>query len=255
MTRYHYVSRDEFLNLAYRQERALFEIVDAFDVIIVKQMYDPREVRALRDRAFEWGRATESSWHPCLDGCPDYHRLHDNYPQAHVKSRMHAFYRHGFYEHNAELMKFFGEVFAVKCHLAGVARDSFIENKPSEGPIARVNIHHYPIGGGYQAEHIDPVSPFARIQTLVMASQIGVDYTAGGLYARPAPDAEPCRVDPHTTIGDMVVLSPGVQHGVAAVDPDTPYAWDENRGRWMILPIIIHSDYPRPENVKPQEIK
>jgi hypothetical protein len=254
MTRFHYLTRDEFFDLAYHHQDRLFEIVDRFDVLIVRRMYEPDQLRSLRDHAFEWGRATESSWHPCLDGCPDYHRLHDNYPQAHVKSKMHAFYRHGYDEQNAELMQYFSEIFTLKCHLAGVPHNSFITNKPSDGQIARVNIHHYPSGGGYQAEHIDPVSPFATIQTLIMASQVGVDYQVGGLYARVTADAEPCYVDPHTSLGDMVVLSPGVRHGVAPVDPGEAYAPHENRGRWMILPIIINSDYPTPDNVKPREV-
>ena len=248
------MSRDQFFDLASRHVHQLLEIIDAFDIVIVQRMYDPGDLRSLRDRAFEWGLATEPSWHPCLDGCPDYHRLHDNYPQAHVKSRMHAFYRHGYYEENAALMEYFGEIFALKCHLAGAPPGSFVGNKPSDGPIARLIIHHYPCGGGGQTEHVDPVSPFARIQTIVMASQIGVDYRSGGLYARPSPGAEPCAIDEQTRLGDMVVLSPGVQHGVAAVDPDVEYAWRENRGRWMIMPIIIHSDYSRPEHVKPREV-
>ena len=254
MIRFHQVTREEFFALAYHREDRLFEMIDAFEVLVVQRMYDPAELRSLRNGAFEWGQSTEPSWHPCVDGCPDYHRLHDNYPQAHVQSKMHAFYRHGYYDHNATLMQYFAEVFAVKCHLAKVPPGSFITNAPSTGPIARVNIHHYPSGGGYQAEHIDPVSPFAKIQTLIMASQIGVDYQTGGLYARSAPDAEPCRIDPHAQLGDMVVLSPGVRHGVAPIDPDRQYAPQENRGRWMILPIIINSDYPGPANVKPHEV-
>jgi len=254
MSRFHYLSREQFFDLVYQHESELFQLIDAFDILIVRQMYDAGELRELRDRAFEWGLATEPSWHPCLDGCPDYHRLHDNYPQAHVKSRMHAFYRHGFYEGNAALMRYFGEIFDVKCRLAGALPGSFIRNKPSDDQIARVNIHHYPCGGGYQAEHIDPVSPFARIQTLVMASQIGVDYSTGGLYARATAQSARCYIDEHAMLGDMVVLSPGVQHGVDAVDPGDRYAWRENRGRWMILPIIINSDYPRSDNVKPREV-
>jgi hypothetical protein len=144
-------------------------------------------------------------------------------------------------------------VFAVKNSLAGLSSDAFLRNKPSDGPIARVVMHHYPVGGGYQAEHIDPVSPFARIQTIVMASRLGSDYQDGGLYVRERAGAEPVRIDPHAGVGDMVVLSPGVQHGVAPVDAHREYGWTENSGRWMAMPIIIHSDVdatvPRPRQV------
>lgn len=76
-------------------------------------------------------------------------------------------------------MDCFADIFAIKNFLAGTPRDAFIHNIPSEGQIARVQIHQYPQGGGYQSKHVDPVSPFARLQTLVMASQIGVDYQLG----------------------------------------------------------------------------
>ena len=239
----HHVSREEFRDLALRSPDDLLAIVDRPDAIIVKRMYEPASILALRSRAYVWGTSTEPSWHACVDGCPDYHRLHDNYPGASVKSRMHAFYWHGYHDANAALMREFGDVFAIKNSLAGMPADSFLRNVPSAGPIARVLVHHYPRGGGYQTEHIDPVSPFARIQTIVMASTFGSDYGTGGLYARPTADADPFFMDPHADIGDMIVLSPGIRHGVAAVDPEAEYDPWQNRGRWMVMPIIINSDY------------
>jgi hypothetical protein len=243
---------DEFKELAFKHKGELLKIIDAGDVIIVRGLYDPKALRALRDRAFAWGQSTPASWHPCVDGCPDYHRLHNNYPKAHVRQKMHAFYWHGFYSENLDLMKQFEDIFHIKNRLAGEPPGSFLTNKPSEGPIARVNIHHYPVGGGYQAQHIDPVAPFALIQTLILASQFGVDYKSGGLYADPEGTGR-FYIDPYTQLGDMVVLSPGIRHGVAEIDPERDYAWQENSGRWMILPIIINSDVDRAA-AKPQQV-
>jgi hypothetical protein len=49
-------------------------------------------------------------------------------------------------------------------------------------------------------------------------------------------------------------MSPGIHHGVDYVDPDLPYEWRTNDGRWMILPIIVGSDYPNPEVSKPVQV-
>jgi hypothetical protein len=250
----HYMKRFEFIDLALHQESELMRIINEPDAIIVKQMYDPKSLLDLRARAFKWGTTSEPSWAPCIDGCPDYHRLHDNYPQAHVKQKMHAFYWHGWYPENDALMAMFSDIFDVKNSMAGMPPGSYIKNIPSDGQIVRLLIHHYPQGGGYQMEHIDPTSRFARIQTLVMASQIGKDFYVGGIYARPQPDAEAQYLDQYTNVGDMIVISPGIQHGVAYIDPECEYAWQENKGRWMILPIIVNSDYDRPDNVKPRGV-
>jgi hypothetical protein len=129
-----------------------------------------------------------------------------------------------------------------------------LNNVPSDGYIARVNIHHYPKGGGYQAEHIDPVGPHAHIQTLIVASEFGKDFHSGGLYARQNATAEKFYVDALTSPGDLVVLSPGIYHGVGEVDPDHPYQWKSNDGRWMVLPIIVASDYPNPAAKKPIQV-
>jgi hypothetical protein len=54
--------------------------------------------------------------------------------------------------------------------------------------------------------------------------------------------------------GDMLVMSPGIRHGVEAVDPDLPYEWRTNDGRWMILPLIVGSDYANPDVTKPVQV-
>lgn len=248
------LDRDGFLSLVYGSPEAFMERVHAPEAFVVRRFYDPEAVMALRVHCFEWGQSAEASWHPLLDECPDYHRIHDDYPKAHVKAKMHAFYHHGWLKGNGALFDAFREVFEVKNFLAGLDRDAYLQNRPSEGAIARVNLHQYPRGGGYQAEHIDPVADWAKIQTLVQASRPGHDYQSGGLYARMEADGEKFYIDPHTELGDLMVLSPGVRHGVEAVDPEVEYAIDENTGRWIVMPIIVASDYPNPEVVRPQQV-
>lgn len=248
------ITRQNLIDLVYAHTNEFMERINAPEAFVVKAFYDSRRIQNLRVAAFQTGLTSEASWYPLYNDCPDYHRLHDNYPTAHVKQKMHAFYYHGWYPHNEDKFDFFSDIFSIKNFLAGFPEKKFLGNVPSDGFIARVNIHHYPKGGGYQAEHIDPVGKHAQIQTLVAASEFGKDYSKGGIFARSAPGAEKGYIDPYMKPGDLLVMSPGIHHGVEFVDPELPYEWRTNDGRWMILPLIVGSDYPNPEVTKPMEV-
>jgi hypothetical protein len=247
-------SRTEFLRTVYGEREAFLDRIREPEVFIVRRFYDPDDIRAWRRKVFDLGQRAGPSWHPLYDGCPDYHRLHDNYPNAHVKAKMHAFYFHGWYEANNEIFSYFQEIFALKHFLAGFDPTAFLRNVPSDGQVARVNFHNYPRGGGYLAEHADPTSPFALIQTLVQASAWKDDFASGGLYARPRPGAEKLYLDEISDPGDLLVLSPDIPHGVDPIDPQEDYGWRSDRGKWTIIPIIVSSDYDRPDNIKPRQL-
>jgi hypothetical protein len=237
------ISRQDFMDLVYSRTNEFMERINSPEAFVVKAFYNARHILQLRNTAFQVGLTSEASWHPLHNDCPDYHRLHDNYPKAHVKQKLHAFYYHGWYPHNKDQFDFFSEIFLMKNFLAGFPETEFLGNVPSDGFIARINIHHYPRGGGYQAEHIDPLGKHAQIQTLIAASEFGKDYSKGGVFARSDAGAEKAYLDPYMKPGDLLVMSPGIQHGVESVDPDLSYDWRSNDGRWMILPIIVSSDY------------
>ncbi|MEN7526313.1 hypothetical protein [Cupriavidus sp. DL-D2] len=222
------------------------------EVFIVRNFMAPELVDAFKAFCLKFSKAQEASWHPCLDGCPDYHRIHHQYPQAYVKSTQHGYYFHPWNEHFRQLDGFsrLAEIFELKAKAAGGNAGDFMNNLPSEGPIARIVCHQYPPGGGGQEEHIDPVSEFAKVQTIIQAADPGVDYHEGGLYIND-PEFGIIRVDPLTRKGDLVLASPGVKHGVAPIDPDEPLQWDSTKGRWIIMPIIIHSDHVKDPSIKP----
>lgn len=248
------LSKREFVELVYSDAANFLQRIERPEAFIVSQFCDRDAILTLRNETFAAGLASQPSWHPLHDGCPDYHRLHDNYPKAYVKQKMHGFYFHGWYPHNSDKFAFFSEIFAIKNRLAGLPETAFLNNVPSDGLVARINIHHYPKGGGYQAEHIDPVGRHAHIQTLVAASECGRDYRTGGVYARATSSDGRTFLDSLLKPGDLLVMSPGIPHGVDYVDPDQPYGWQTNDGRWMILPIIVGSDYPNSAAAKPLQV-
>lgn len=83
----HLLKPKDFNDLVYHQTDEFLKMIDSPDLFIVQGMYDPVALRAIRDQAFEWGQTTEPSWHPCLDGCPAYHRLHETIPRRMSKPR------------------------------------------------------------------------------------------------------------------------------------------------------------------------
>jgi len=253
------LTRDEFEEWVRSDSDGFMQRIHAPEAFVIRAYYDRDYILQLRQRVFEQARRSEPSWHPLLDGCPDYHRVHDNYAGAHVKSRMHGFYHHGWKPENRELFDHFGDIFRLKCHLAGdLDPEVLVRQIPSQGVVARVNLQHYPRGGGGISEHSDPHGDFALIQTLVQASEPGKDFTTGGLFARETAGGEKHYLDFHTEPGDLMVLSPGIPHGVDAVDPDEPYGLSQNAGKWTILPIFVASDHPRTDGTaveRPQEIR
>jgi hypothetical protein len=227
----------------------------ADEVFIVRGFMTDEEIDAFKQFCLSFSRAQPASWHPCLDDCPDYHRIHHQYPQAYVRSTQHGFYFHPWNGNFGTLVgqDKFEEIFLFKAKAANMNLSELMSNIPSTGPVARVVSHHYPKGGGGQEEHIDPVSPFALVQTLILGAQRGKDYRSGGLYIR-HPEFGIVEVDALTRKGDLVLASPGVHHGVAPIDADEDLQWDNPEGRWIIMPIIINSDHVKDPETKPKRV-
>jgi hypothetical protein len=248
----HAMEKAEFLERLASRPQEFLESIRGFDAYVVKRFYPPE--RMVEFREFLWGfsQSQPPSWHPCLEGCPDYHRINDEYPHSYVRSRMHGFYFHR-WNANRRIFEQFKDLFTIKNRLAGKTKDAYWDTLPSDGVISRITIHQYPKGGGYQVEHMDPTSPFALIQTILQASCPGEDFQTGGLYFRKHEGGEIHRMDLLTQTGDLIVLSPQIRHGVAPIDPGEKLDWSRPDGRWIILPVIIRSDYTTDPRAKPRE--
>ena len=248
------IDRHDWLELLVRAEEFMARI-QGNEVFIVRGFMDTAQVDAFKSFCLKFSADTEATWQPCLDGCPDYHRIHHNYPNAYVPSIQHAYYFHPWNERFASLNAFTGfkEIFELKRATGGLSNNDFLTNLPSEGPIARLVSHQYPRGGGGQAEHIDPVSPFAKVQTIIQAASPGIDYRSGGFYVND-PHFGVINIDALTRKGDLILVSPGVRHGVAPIDPEEPLDWSNTDGRWIIMPIIINSDHVKDPALKPMKV-
>lgn len=226
------------------------------EVFIVRNYMAGDEVDKIRQFCRNFAAQQEPAWHPCVDGCPDYHRIHNNYPGAYVPAVQHAYYFHP-WNGNCSQVEKFAQIYRLKLQLGQGSKlyHEYLQNLPSHGVILRLVVHNYPAGGGGQDLHIDPVSDFARVQTIIQASVPGQEYHEGGFYID-HPDYGQIDIDRLTRKGDLLLASPAWRHGVAPIDPEQRLDWQKETGRWIIMPMIIHSDVtvdaqqiPRPVTV------
>ncbi len=245
------ISEKELFQKVEIDRKGFLTSIDKPDVYIVKEMFPKELIKDLRKSTFKWGLNTEPRWMPLFDNCKNYHRLHDNYPKAFVKQKFHGFYYHGWLNDNL-IFDTFMKIFHLKSMLGGYATDDFLKNKPSDGVVARVVVHHYPKGGGYQSEHVDPHHKHSMVQTLIVASNYGIDFKKGGVYIRPKKNR--IFLDKYTKAGDMIIMSTRYPHGVEKIDSQYNYSWEINSGRWIIMPILLFSDYKKFKAVKPKQL-
>ena len=100
---------------------------------------------------------------------------------------------------------------------------------------------YYPAGGGCFGWHEHRLEP-TRIGLILALSQIGVDFTSGGTEFRTPQGL--VNVEPHHDIGDVCMFRYDLRHRVTPVDPDREVRWDGS-GRWTLL---IQGDPRAPDN-------
>src|SRR5438046_9980235 len=90
----HTITRKDLLDLVYRHKEEFLASIRRCDVYIVTPYYGREKVLAFNEFLKKISHESEPTWRPCLDGCPDYHRINDEYPKSYVRARMHSYYFH-----------------------------------------------------------------------------------------------------------------------------------------------------------------
>lgn len=237
------VSRQEWLHISSDPKSLLLEL-ESESIYIVKNYLTSQMCDLIRSECKYFADQTGATWYPLLKSCPDYYRIHNRYQNAHVQTVQNGWYFHTWNDRFAWYLAIPGvsELFQLKQKIGELADSSFLSNEADSGPVARIVIHRYPRGGGGQDEHRDPVSNFARCQTVIQLSAPGVDYESGGFFVRDS-SGTVSNLDKLTGKGDLLVISPGLSHGVESIDPDENLDWNSSDGRWIMLPVILLSDH------------
>ena len=205
----------------------------AGDSYILKQAFPAAWFTGLIARTHAYGKQSPSSFHKMYQDCPDFHRVID--PEA-AKQYSFAAVRHSYYffPWNNDPLKVFepvNERWRVFKWLGGYPLDAYERNTPIDGVIDRIQIAHYPAGGGLVEPHSDP---YVNQRVIIggMMSKRGQDYEAGGFYVV-GPDDGRIDLEHQLDVGDMVCGYPTVVHGVAPVG-EGAIDWASIEGRWFL---------------------
>lgn len=209
-------------------------------VVIIRNSVDLTIVKNIRSYLRDIGRSSLPSWHALRDGCPDFHRIQMADPRSHVSGRMHQFNFHPWNQNVFDVFQLFRPHYQIRNLISGLPEDEFMTNLPSDGLIARIAFQFYPSGGGGLNMHADPFDAHQAVVPIVQLAKKGVDYQSGGLVVEDS-NGHRVDVDSHLGLGDVVLFSPQMVHGVEPIDSDDESAWLEFRGRWMALISVIKS--------------
>lgn len=204
------------------------------DVYVLKRAFPPEFLLNLKKKAHEIGEKKSESYHPMIDGVPDQHRIIDhevskNYTYT---ANRHSYF---FFKWNGDPLKMFDEVnerWRVFKYLGGFPKDMYENNLPHDGVIDRIQLAHYPAGGGGLEPHQDPILN-QKVIIGGIISKRGIDYKTGGIFFMNS-KKERVEVEEHLDIGDMFCAYPTVVHGVNPVDSHIPLDWKSDAGRWFL---------------------
>lgn len=210
-------------------------------IVVIKKYKSDEYINIFIDKLQNFERTHTPAFYPINDSCPDYHRYNDEYPNSIVKAKVHTFKYNLWLEQNEQLITDFKDIFELKASMGGLNDLQHLKNKPSQGFVARVDINHYPIGGGYMSQHIDAVNKFNPIQTLISGTTKSKEYTSGGVYA--VIDNQKIFLDDFMQKGDLLIFDQSIPHGVDYIDADKTLDWSLKLGRVMIIPVLLPSEY------------
>lgn len=212
----------------------LAESIYAGDIYVLKKAFTPEFLFRLRDGAHKLGQTVPESYHPMIDGVPDQHRIIDyevskNYSYT---ANRHSYF---FFPWNSDPLNMFKEVnerWRVFKYLGGYPKDVYEKNLPHDGVIDRMQLAHYPAGGGGLEPHQDPlVNQKVIIGSII--SKRGVDYQTGGIFFLNN-QKQKVEIEEYLDIGDMFCGFPTIVHGVNRVDEHIPLDWKSDKGRWFL---------------------
>jgi len=204
-------------------------------IFIVRSVHPTEEIVELRKATHDYGQTAPPSFHKIQGNCPNFHNVNEENPLYKVLMRIHSYH---FFRWNSEPFDIFPDVLGplqVYETLNEYDPEKIISNTCDDNVVPRVQIHHYPLGGGHTQMHRDPTN-LVKVAWVTMMSKRGEDYQTGGLYFL---DLFGEKFHPETdlelNIGDTVVFYPPLIHGVDAIDPEQSSEWDSDNGRWSLI--------------------
>lgn len=203
---------------------------------VVKGLVTAAEAGHIRQVCRDWARREPPS-NPCITTrSRNFHRIDQNPEKSKVKCIMHGFTFFYWDDSSKPVSGYFRRVFKVRNQLSDLPLDYALDDI-RDGMISRPIVQHYPRGGGYMAEHVDPDMGQKVVLSTVL-SELNADFFSGGLFFRD-PAGEKVYADRFLNIGDTFVFPPKLSHGVDPIDGERELDWCRPDGRWMMFSSLV----------------
>ena len=233
-----------------REIAKYLDLLHSGKVIVLQNAYSKEDCEQIIKSCINWTTQQSESFSPTVDGAPDFYQSIDVSQASKsfysFKRIQRQFYLYRWNNDPYKLFPLADKTWTRFKTMSGWSADEFCANKPSDGVVDRLHIHHYPKGLGEQELHADPPARQKFIQGFNLTT-LGEDYYSGGLYFI---QGDNCKVfvDEHLTKGDGYIAYPTVIHGVEKIDCQSTPDWSMGKGRWFMGFYSMDSDLSENRN-------
>lgn len=205
-------------------------------IVIITNVFNREEILSCRQKIYTYGQTTPESNPPRSADTINFHRIDNNHPMMSVKRIAHFFRFSYKNQGDSGIFRFFEPMNYLRNRLAGLEPE-FTFYEDYKGYLSQPALLHYPRGGGYLQNHVDPVEP-QMVEMVMLASEKGVDFKEGGLSI--FDNGKWLDIESMCKLGDMILFRPDIPHRVDPVDPDATLEFNENSGRWIFFSPIAN---------------
>jgi len=223
----------EFRNRVLNHDDEIYKDIYEGKVFILKDAFPKEEVHKLRKVIHQFGQTTPPSFHKILGNCPNFHNINEENTRYNVLMRVHSYHFFSWNDYPVDMNQYVFKALEVYETLCEQDPAKIIYNTCEDDIVTRIQVHHYPLGGGHTQLHRDPTE-LVKVAMIMMMTKVGVDYESGGLYFLDM-FGDKFYPEPSLDVGDIVVFYPRLLHGVEAVDAGKTSEWDSENGRWTLL--------------------
>ena len=227
-----------------RSEKLLNDVFKG-DSLIIKNVFDKKEIIDLKDSIFDIENNQEEKNFRMLDECPNFHvsnkknniaPIKDNYDET---AHSHYFFRWNKDEIN--IFKKFDKIWDLIKIFSGLEKDSYKLNKPKDLILDRIQIIRYPLNEGYITTHCD-ASAWQKLNIGICFNEQGKEFNEGGLYLLNKNDKK-INIEDKLEIGDCFCWIPTIFHGVdiPKLSNHDNKDWNSKSGRWQALALTVQS--------------
>lgn len=209
-------------------------LVASGDIVVVKRFFELDYLASLVEEVHAGFKDSEPKLLDFEWGGEDHWRIDNNPPKSSVPKIQSVYIAFSWNARLPESLKV-GEALArFRNRIAGL--DDDFGFRCSDDFIAMSVYQHYPKGGGFIAEHTDPIEP----QKCVINLNLPGDFTSGGLFF--VIDGEKIPAEALSGTGDLVIFRPDIYHGVDPIDPGQEIDFLAVSGRWRMASVLTENN-------------